>query len=371
MSEIKKNFGFGMMRLPMLGEEVDLEQTQKMVDHFMANGFNYFDTAHGYIHGLSEKAVKECLTSKYPRKSYVLTNKLSNSFFKSEGGVRPVFEEQLKACGVTYFDYYLMHAQNRDIFGKYKRCKAYETAFQLKAEGKIKHVGISFHSDPDTLEQILTEYPEIEVVQLQFNYLDYEDSYVQSKACYDVCDKYKKPVIVMEPIRGGALINLPPEVQEKVNSLGISNANLAIRFAASFPRVMMVLSGMSSISQMEENTSFMKNFLPLTKEELAVTKEIPASIKGHNYVLCTGCKYCIENCPQKIRIPDIFKCLNAFKNEDKTSSYYYDAVYTKEGSKASDCLKCGQCEKACPQSLPIRKLLEEAKELFEVPKEKH
>lgn len=372
MADIKKNFGFGCMRLPMINEDtVDIEQSKQMVDYFMENGFNYFDTAHGYLHGLSETALKECLTSRYPRDSYILTNKLTNSFFKNEGGVRPVFNEQLKACGVTYFDYFLMHAQNKDIFGKYQRCKAYETAFELKKEGKVKHVGISFHDDAQTLEKILTEYPELEVVQLQFNYLDYNDSYVQSRECYEICQKYNKPVIVMEPIKGGRLINLPEDAQKKINDLGISNANLAVRFAASFSNIMMVLSGMSSIEQMKENVSFMKDFKPLSEKEIKTTEEIAELIRQHHYVQCTGCNYCFDGCPKHIKISQIFKCLNSFKDNDNSSVFYYNSVHTTEGSKASDCIKCGQCEKACPQSLPIRKLLEEAKEAFEVPLPKH
>lgn len=372
MSEIKKNFGFGMMRLPMTGDKVDLNQTSQMVDCFIAQGFNYFDTAHGYINGQSEVAVKECLTSRYPRDSYILTNKLTNTFFKHEGGIRPLFNEQLKACGVDYFDYYLMHAQNKDVFEKYKRCRAYETSFELKKEGKVRNVGISFHSDAETLDKILTEYPELDVVQLQFNYLDYENSYVQSKACYDVCCKHGKPVIVMEPVRGGMLVNLPEEAQKKVNSSGLGNAELAIRFAASFPNIKMVLSGMSSLEQMEQNTSFMKDFVPLTDKEFKICSEVAAIIKGRQYVPCTGCQYCMANCPKQIKISEIFKCINATKdNTGGSAAHYYNFVHTREGSKASDCIKCGQCEKACPQGLKIRDLLEEAKNLFEVPLEKH
>ena len=184
---IKKNFGFGMMRLPMKGNEVDIEETTKMVDYFMDNGFNYFDTAHGYINGLSEKAVKACLSSRYNRSKYILTNKLTGSYFKSNEDIRPLFKSQLEACGVDYFDFYLMHAQNAKEFEKYKACKAYETAFELKKEGLVKHVGISFHDHADVLDKILAEYPEIEIVQIQFNYLDYNDLSIQSKLVYEVC----------------------------------------------------------------------------------------------------------------------------------------------------------------------------------------
>ena len=209
MNRIKKNFGFGYMRLPMKNGEVDTAETCRMVDAFLEAGFNYFDTAHGYLDGKSELALKSCLTSRYPRDRYVLTNKLTDAYFKEEADIRPFFESQLAACGVDYFDFYLMHSQNRKTLPHFKRCRAYEAAFALKAEGKVRHVGISFHDKAEMLEQILTEYPQIEVVQIQFNYVDYDDPAVQSRKCYEVCRKFNKPVLVMEPVKGGNLVNLP------------------------------------------------------------------------------------------------------------------------------------------------------------------
>lgn len=214
MDGVKKNFGFGCMRLPMIGEDVDIAQTNKMVDTYLERGFNYFDTAHGYIQGKSEKALKTCLTDRYSRDKYILINKLTNFFFKKEEDIRPFFEQQLETCGVDYFDYYLMHAQGAENFKFFKQCRAYETAFELKKEGKVKHVGISFHDKAEVLEQILTEYPQVEVVQIQFNYLDYEDPAVQSRKCYEVCRKHNKPVIVMEPVKGGSLVNLPEDAKK-------------------------------------------------------------------------------------------------------------------------------------------------------------
>lgn len=208
--EIKKNFGFGCMRLPMKGGEVNLEETTRMVDYFLENGFNYFDTAHGYISGKSEKALKACLTSRYPRDRYILVNKLTNGMFtKSPEGIRKFFASQLEACGVDYFDFYLMHAQNREYFEAFKSCRAYETAFELKAEGKVRHVGLSFHDKAEVLDQILTEYPDIEIAQIQFNYVDYDDPGIQSRQCYEVCRKHGKPIVVMEPVKGGNLAHLP------------------------------------------------------------------------------------------------------------------------------------------------------------------
>lgn len=201
-SEIKKNFGFGCMRLPMKGGEIDYDETKKMVDCFLENGFNYFDTAHGYLNTKSEIAVRECLTKRYPRDKYILADKLTEPYFKTEADVRPFFESQLEACGVEYFDFYLMHAQCASNFGHFKKCRAYEQAFELKKEGKVRHVALSFHDTADVLDKILTEYPDVEAVQIQLNYLDFDDPAVQSKKCYDVCRKHNKPVIVMEPVKG-------------------------------------------------------------------------------------------------------------------------------------------------------------------------
>ena len=219
MENIKKNFGFGCMRLPLKDGEVDLAETSRMVDYFLEQGFNYFDTAHGYLQGRSETALKACLTSRHPRDSYILTDKLTGTFFKTEADIRPFFQSQLEACGVDYFDFYLMHAQSAMFYQHFKKCRAYETAFALKAEGKIKHVGISFHDHAEVLEQILTDYPEIEVVQIQFNYVDYDDPAVQSRKCYEVCRRHGKPVLVMEPVKGGNLVNLPEEARKVLDEL--------------------------------------------------------------------------------------------------------------------------------------------------------
>ena len=366
MDKVKKNFGFGCMRLPMNGEEVDLEQTKKMVDTFIEQGFNYFDTAHGYIQGKSEKALMECLTSRYPRDKYILTDKLTANFFKKEEDIRPLFESQLEICGVDYFDFYLMHAQGAGNYAHFKECHAYETAFELKKEGKVRHVGISFHDKPEVLEQILTEYPEVEVVQIQFNYVDYDDPAVQSRACYEVCRKHNKPVIVMEPVKGGNLVNLPEDAKAVLNELyGGSPASYAIRFAAGFPGMMMVLSGMSSMEQMNDNLSYMKDFQPLNEAELAAVKKVQEIFKSKNLIPCTACRYCIDGCPKHISIPDLFAIMNTKQiYHDWNADYYYNVVHTALGRKASDCLKCGKCEKVCPQHLQIRNLLEDvAKEV--------
>ncbi len=265
-NNVKKNFGFGCMRLPMLenGKDVNIDETCRMVDLFINEGFNYFDTAHGYLNGESEKALKKCLTSRHNRDEYILTDKLTMQYFNKQEDIRPFFESQLEACGVEYFDFYLMHAQSKDIFAHFKKCKAYETALELKAEGKIKHFGISFHDRAEVLEEILEEYPQIEVVQIQFNYLDYDDPAVQSRKCYEVCRKFDKPVIIMEPVKGGNLVNLPEDAKKILDDLnGGSTASYAVRFAAGFEGVMMVLSGMSNLEQMQDNLSHMKKCINL------------------------------------------------------------------------------------------------------------
>ena len=369
MDKVKKNFGFGCMRLPMNGDQVDIAETTRMVDEFLAQGFNYFDTAHGYIGGKSELALKECLTSRYPREAYSLTDKLTDSYFKTETDIRPFFESQLEACGVDYFDFYLMHSQNADNFKKFKACRAYETAFALKAEGRIRHVGLSFHDRAEVLDQILTEYPQIEVVQIQFNYLDYDDIAVQSRKCYEVCRKHGKPVLVMEPVKGGSLVNLPEEAKKALDDLhGGSPASYAIRFAAGFPGMMMVLSGMSDLEQMKDNLSYMRDFKPLNETELAAVNKVQEIFHKMNMIPCTACRYCVEGCPKQISIPDLFAIMNIKQmHHDWNADYYYEEVHTAPGRRASDCLKCGKCEKICPQHLPIRKLLEEIAKEFDKP----
>jgi len=363
---IKKNFGFGFMRLPMVEKEVDIEKTCQMVDAFMEAGFNYFDTAHGYTDGKSEPALRKCLTERYPRESYVLTNKLSGNFFKSQEDIRPLFESQLEACGVDYFDFYLMHAQEKRNFPKYKACRAYETAFELKAEGKVKHVGISFHDSPEVLEQIITEYPQIEVVQIQLNYVDFDDPAVQARKCLQVCRKYQKPAIIMEPVKGGSLVKLPEKAQQIFDELGGgSNASYAIRFAASQEGVMMVLSGMSDLEMVRENVGFMKDFQPLTEKENEAIEKVCEIFQSLGTIPCTACRYCTEVCPQGIPIPDLFACLNAKKAFNNWNTGYYYGIITKEGTRAKDCLQCGACEESCPQHLQIRELLKEVSEEFD------
>ncbi len=364
--EAKKNFGFGCMRLPMKNDSVDYEEFTKMIDTFITAGFNYFDTASGYLSGKSETALHDCLTTRYSRDKYILTNKLSSHLFKSEEEIRPVFEKQLKTCGVDYFDFYLMHAQNKALFERYKSCRAYETAFELKKEGKINHVGLSFHDKADVLDEILSTYPEIEVVQIQFNYADYEDASVESRKVYEVCRKHGKPIIVMEPVKGGSLVNLPKEASDIFASLnGGSNASYAIRFAAGFEGIEMVLSGMGSMEMMNDNLSYMTDFKPLNEKELDAVSKVCEIFRSKDIIPCTACRYCIDGCPKKIAIPDLFSCLNGKRFFNNWNTSYYYSIHTENVGKAADCIKCGKCENVCPQKLNIRELLTEVAEEFE------
>lgn len=363
-----RNFGFGFMRLPMLEtEEVDTAKLSAMVDLFLSEGFTYFDTAHGYVGGKSEIALKECLTSRYPREAYVLTDKLTGAYFEKEADILPLFENQLELTGVSYFDYYLLHALTQTAYDKFIRCKAFDAVKKLKAEGKIKHIGISFHDKPAVLEKILTENPEIEVVQIQFNYADYDNPSIESYAVYKVCEKFGKPVIVMEPCKGGGLVNLPDEAKAILDALGSSSyASYCIRYAASFPNIFMVLSGMSNLEQMRDNLGFMKEFKPFTDEEFSAVKQVRKILNAQDSIACTACRYCVDGCPKHISIPELFGCYNAKKQfKDWNSDFYYNVNTSMGKGKASDCIKCGKCEKICPQHLPIRHLLEQTALTFE------
>ena len=365
--EVKKMLGFGCMRLPMDGDKIDIEQFKKMVDVFMANGFNYFDTAHIYHDGESEKAIREAVSSRYSRESFILTDKFTTNCFNKQEDIRPLFEQQLKDSGVDYFDFYLMHSQDAAIYEKFRRCNAYETALEMQKEGKFRHFGISFHDKAEVLEQILKDYPQIEAVQIQFNYLDYGDPAVDSRRVYEVCEKYGKAVIVMEPVKGGNLVNLPEKAQGILDSLnsGMSNASYAIRFAASFPNMFMVLSGMSDLAQINDNMSYMKDFKPLDEKEMQAVNDVRKAFSEINLIPCTACHYCTSGCPMNISIPELFSCYNHKVNFHDWNQDYYYAQITRDGGKPSECIECGQCEGICPQHLEIIRLLKDVSGEFE------
>ena len=362
--KVKGNLGFGCMRLKMDGEEIDKNEFKKMVDTFLEAGFNYFDTAHGYISGKSEPAIKECLTSRYDREDYVLANKISYWCFEKEEDILPLFEKQLERCGVDYFDFYLFHCLNHEGYEKHKKCNTFEKIKKLKEEGKIKHVGMSFHDTADYLDMILTEQPYMEIVQLQFNYLDYDDPGVQSKACYDVAVKHGKKVMVMEPVKGGVLANLPEKAAVQLKTLGDkSQASYAISYAASYPEVIMVLSGMGNMDMVKDNINTLKEFVPFKDEEFKVFDKVREIIREVKQLPCTKCNYCAEVCPSSIPISEIFSVYNKFLGA-KISRGQVKKELEIYREKINSCVGCGKCEKNCPQNIKISEELKNIGEML-------
>lgn len=372
MQQMKK-LGFGMMRLPLLNEEdkksIDKKTVCQMVDTFMERGFTYFDTAYMYHEYESERAMKDVLVTRKDRDSYTLASKLPVMQLKEKEDMERIFDEQREKCGVEYFDYYLLHALDAEHYKTVKRLDCFGFAMQKKAEGKVKHVGFSFHDSAEVLDQILTEHPEAEFVQLQLNYLDWEDAKVQSRKCYETAAKHGKKVVVMEPVKGGTLAKLPKKAEDVLKALhpDWSAASWAIRFVASLENVMVVLSGMSTPEQMDDNTAYMKEFEPLTeKEKQVLLGEVVDSIHEAAKIPCTACRYCVEGCPMNIAIPEYFALYNdeiTDKGNPEHAKRY--AELTKEHGKASDCVECGQCEGACPQHLPAITWLKKVAEVFE------
>ena len=370
-----KKLGFGLMRLPRLDPNdegsIDLEQTKQMVDTFLQRGFTYFDTAWMYCAFKSENAVKDALTSRYPRESYTLATKLHAAYIHSLDDRDAIFNTQREKTGVEYFDYYLLHDVGVEHYEIYKKYDCFAWIAEKKRQGLIKHMGFSFHDTAEVLDKILTEHPEMEFVQLQINYLDWDSEGVQSRKCYEVATKHGKPVIVMEPVKGGTLAKLPAAAETLLRQAdpGASIPSWAVRFAASLPNVKMVLSGMSSTEQLLDNTGYMQDFVPLTQQEQAVIAQAVGIINASIAIPCTGCAYCTEGCPMHIAIPKYFSLYNAemqeLKEKDFTSQgTYYDNLTLKFG-KASDCIACGQCESVCPQHLPIIENLKRVAKQFE------
>jgi len=356
--KIKGNLGFGCMRLPMLDEQVDTDEFNRMIDVFIKSGFNYFDTAHGYLEGKSETAIRDCIAARYDREDFVLADKLSDWYFEKEEDIVPLFEKQLECCGVEYFDFYLFHCLNRENYAKHKKCNTFEIIKNLKEQGKIKHIGMSFHDTAEILNMILTEQPYMEAVQLQINYLDYDDPTVQSKACYDVAVKHGKKIIVMEPVKGGVLADLPKEASKVIGELGEeSQASFALRYSASYPEVFMVLSGMGNMEMMNDNIKTFKEIRPINENEWEIFDATREVIRKVKQLPCTKCNYCFEVCPSRIPISEIFSIYNGLigAKTSRTQTKEKLALYSEN---MSHCIKCGKCEKNCPQNIKIRENLE-------------
>ena len=372
----QKKLGFGLMRLPVTDRKdestIDLEESKKMVDLFMEKGFTYFDTAWMYHGFRSENAVKEILVDRYPRDSFTLATKLHCGFFDTEEGRDEFFAKQLEKTGAGYFDYYLIHGVDKGNIDKYEKLDCFAFVQKQKEAGLVRHAGFSYHDTPELLDEILTRHPETEFVQLQLNYLDWESEWIQSRACYEVVRKHGKAVTVMEPVKGGTLARVPEEAAQLFESLdpSMSVPSWAIRFAASLPGVMVVLSGMSSPEQMRDNLSYMEDFRPLTEEEKKACFRAAEIINSQITVPCTGCSYCTEGCPQNIPIPKYFSMYNEDCREDMEAKGWtvnftnYERL-TESFGKASDCVECGQCEEICPQHLTVTKFLMDVAAHFE------
>lgn len=369
-----KKLGFGCMRLPLTDPEdftkVDMAQVERMVDTFLERGFTYFDTAYMYHEFQSENIIRKALVERHDRNAFTLATKLPTMFLKAEGDQERIFAEQLEKCGVEYFDYYLLHNLNVSNYRKVGQFDSFAFAARLKAEGKVRHVGFSFHDRAELLDEILTAHPETEFVQLQINYMDWENESIQSRKCYETARRHGKPVVVMEPVKGGTLARLPEEAEALFRAVrpDLSPAAWAIRYAASLDGVMMVLSGMSSMEQLEENTSCMQDFEPLTAEERAAVDKAVGIINRSIAVPCTACRYCVDGCPKKIAIPEYFALYNNMKQSANkgfaVQTVYYDNLAQTHG-RASECIACRKCEKSCPQHLPIVELLRKVAEAFE------
>lgn len=346
--------GFGFLRLPKKGDEYDWDTLSAMVDAFMDGGGTYFDTCYTYLDGFSEIGINKCVVQRKQRNSYQLCNKLPGYLCKSYDDCQKFFDNELQRCGVHYFDVLMLHWLNDKNYAIAEKYDEFRFLREKKAEGLAKRIGFSYHGNASLLDKILTAHPEVDVVLLQINYLDWESAGIESKKCYEICVQYGKKVIVMEPVKGGTLATIPAEAENKLRFLHPewTPADWALRFVQSLPEVEICLSGMGAIEQVEAN---IKPFEPLTEEEIALLLEIGNLVEGKTAIACTGCQYCIPHCPQKIPIPTYIKMYNEvfrYPDDDWKIIPSYRQVALSAG-KASDCIECHSCEKHCPQSLAI------------------
>ena len=362
--EATPKLGFGLMRLPKTKDgKIDLEQTKQMVDRFMEAGLTYFDTAYVYDDGDSERAAKAALVDRYPRESFTLATKLCAWMgAHDEKSAKQQFYTSLERTGAGYFDYYLLHALQAGNYKTYDKYHIWDFVKEQKEKGLIKHWGFSFHATPDILDQLLTDHPDAEFVQLQLNYADWENPDVTARENYEVARKHGKSIVVMEPVKGGALANPPTKVQEIFRQADpkASFASWAIRYAASLDGIITVLSGMSNLEQMEDNLSYMKDFRPLNAHEQQAIRKAQEAINGVKSIPCTACHYCTGGCPKQIPIPEIFAARNRqlVWGQLQEGQAAYDQLAAK-GNVASDGIGCGQCERACPQHIKVIQRLKE------------
>ena len=369
-----KKLGFGLMRLPLLDpsdeRSIDYETVREMADAFLEAGFTYFDTAACYHQGYSEIAFRKTVAERYPRSAYTITDKLTTFMVERREDLPGFFADQLERLGVDDLDYYWLHGMDIHSYPKAKELGAFEFVRKLKREGKVRHIGFSFHGNAEMLEDILTNYPDLEYVQLQLNYLDWEDAEIQSRLCCETAARHGKPVIVMEPVKGGCLASLPEKAEQLLHAGNpeLSTASWAIRFAASQEPVMVVLSGMSNPEQMRDNLSYMADFQPLNGREMSLIRQAQEIIRNSVAIPCTACRYCTDGCPKKIAIPDYFSIYNDLKRFGSGQLRNLKRRFqrfTQEHGLPSDCVRCGKCEERCPQHLPIRSNLEKVADALE------
>lgn len=369
--ESMPKLGFGLMRLPQINGEIDIPQVCTMVDKFMAKGFKYFDTAYGYGDGASERAIKAALVDRYPRDSFYLATKLPAwAGAKNAEEAKQMFYTSLERTGAGYFDFYLLHNLGEQRTHYFDDFGIWDFLQERKREGLIHRLGFSFHDKADELDKVLTAHPEMEFVQLQINYTDWENPAIESRKCYEVARKHGKPIVIMEPVKGGNLANPPQEAKDVFAAINpdASASSWAIRFAASLDGVITVLSGMSSVEQMEDNLSYMQDFKPLNPQEQQAIEKVREIINAIPVVPCTGCEYCLKGCPQNVGIPGVFIAYNIylkFGNAELAGGQYSWQTEGHQRAKASACIECGMCEEACPQHISIRDQLKKAAEVFE------
>ena len=361
-----KKLGFGLMRLPRKGPVIDVKETSEMVDLFLENGFTYFDTAFVYVG--SEDATRKALVERHPRESYTLASKVFAIKIPTAKIAKAELDTSLKRTGAGYLDYYLLHSLDDKNYQKYDKFKLWDFVKEEKAKGRIKHYGFSFHGTPELLDKLLTEHPDVEFVQLQLNYADWENPKVKSRENYEVARRHGKSIVVMEPVKGGKLADPPEEVKQifKAVNPDASYASWAIRFVASLDGILTVLSGMSNVEQVKDNISYMKDFVPLNAEEQEAIRKAQEIFNKSTDIPCTACRYCTEGCPAQISIPDIFavrnKQLSLGQLEEAKADY---EKLTADSAKASECIGCGQCEAVCPQKIDIINQLKKCAEIFE------